>query len=115
MSHRRIFLLTSYPLPSPSPLLPLPSSPSPSHPPFFTLSSSPSPPHLGVVVKHKLRYVYLVGVDGVVEILDSSEVLDAVLDLHGSEREEPPRLQLWGEGDGGEGEVGMRGHSAQLP
>ena len=46
------------------------------------------------MIQDKLRNVNLVRVNGVIEILDSSEVVDSVLDLPCSECQEPPRLQL---------------------
>ena len=46
------------------------------------------------MVKHKLRNFNLVRVDSVKQILHTRQVLDLLLHLRRSEREEPPALQL---------------------
>ena len=55
--------------------------------------------YLLVVVQHKLRDVHLVRIDGVVQELYSSEVVDSVLHLAGREGQKPPGVELGGEAE----------------
>lgn len=51
--------------------------------------------HLGVILEYKLRDLDLVGINGVIEVLNSIQIMHLVLDFRSSESEEPPGGQLW--------------------
>ncbi len=46
------------------------------------------------MVKNKLRYVYLVRVNSVIEELNTSQIMHFLLDLGSCESQEPPTRQL---------------------